>query len=158
MNNLPTALILLIATLSCVRNSEESAKDYSNLTNLSSRNNMTSQGIEVMYDSYEVESLVIANFDCGKMNWYEAKEACADLVIEGARDWRLPTPKELELIYNRIDEIDHLKRGGYWSSEEPSDTTFAWYQEFTQDGKIHADWVGKKNLYNVRAVRGLKLN
>lgn len=157
MNNL-TALILLIATLSCVRNSEESAKDYSNLTNLSSRSNVTNQGFEVMYDPSRVQSLVIANFDCGEMNWYEAKEACENLVIEGARDWRLPTPKELELIYNRMDEIDHLKIGGYWSSEEPSDTSFAWKQEFTRDGRIHADWMGEKNLYNVRAVRGLTLN
>jgi hypothetical protein len=35
------------------------------------------------------------------MNWSQANNYCRNLALEGNRDWRLPTMKELETIYDK---------------------------------------------------------
>ena len=37
----------------------------------------------------------------GKMTWYEAQEYAGSLLLEGKKDWRLPTLAELESLLDR---------------------------------------------------------
>ena len=92
----------------------------------------------------------VAYEDCGEMHWEDAKRACANL----GSGWRLPTPKELLIIYNEL----HLKGKGnflgwawYWCCEE-SHPYDRWTVGFpTGIGNTH---YGHVTNY-VRAVRDL---
>ena len=53
--------------------------------------------------------------ELGKMDWEDAKEACAKL----GEGWRLPTRVELVILYEIKDSINNLyKDATYWSSTE----------------------------------------
>ena len=52
------------------------------------------------------------NEDLGFMTWYEAVKACADLEDR----WRLPTIKELKILYKNKAEIGGFAGLYYWSS------------------------------------------
>ena len=66
---------------------------------------------------YEIE---VMTKDLGEMNWYKAKEACVAL----GDGWRLPTKKELDIIFDEDDFEDY-----YWTSTEEGDV-YAWFQDF----------------------------
>jgi hypothetical protein len=55
--------------------------------------------------------------DLGKMKFEDAKKACIDL----GEGWRLPTKKELKLLYRKSDEIGGFTKSTYWSSKELGD-------------------------------------
>ena len=79
-----------------------------------------------------------------RMNWYEAKKACADL----GNDWRLPTKNEFisNIFKNRIEGFGV---GVYWSSSEYSSDN-AWNFGFYYGDAYYGD---KDYTYFVRAVR-----
>ena len=83
--------------------------------------------------------------DLEKMNWDEAKKACADL----GDGWRLPTRVELLLMYNNQDELGGFANNYYWGSTEFVNG-FAWLQNFTNG--FTSNNLKNSNLY-VRAVR-----
>ena len=87
--------------------------------------------------------------DLGKMNWDDAKKACADL---GDDSWRLPTRLELLLMHNNQYELGGFANFYYWSSTE-IEFDYAWRQGFS-DGLQYLD--DKYLNYYVRAVRDIK--
>ena len=95
----------------------------------------------------------------GKMNWHEAIAYAKAITIADRKDWRLPTCKELETLFDRTvyrpilrHEVPFQELGKYWSV-----TTFgkskknAWIVMF--DGAYILSYY-KTNAYRVRCVRG----
>jgi hypothetical protein len=101
----------------------------------------------------------------GRMNWHDAQSYAHSLTINGKKDWRLPTARELETLLDRSilldrtiyrpvmrQEIPFQDNLSYWSS-----TTFgphknnAWIVMF--DGAYVLSYY-KTNEYHVRCVRG----
>ncbi len=122
------SIVVLSFLLSCSNNSYEEDKQ----TRESPKSEIVKVGnIEVMTK------------DLGKMYWDIADGACTYL-----RDgWRLPTKKELNLLYENKEKIGGFKNSNYWSS------TGNWTQNMT-DGLQ-----GKSPRYYklwVRAVRDPK--
>ena len=91
--------------------------------------------------------IIAAKKDLGKMDWYEAKNACADLFLNGFSDWRLPTKKELNMMYLQKSTLG-IDKGGYWSSS--GEGLGAWWVSFYAG----SDYVAlKSNTLRVRAIR-----
>ena len=85
-----------------------------------------------------------------KKDWWDGKKACEDIFC------RMPTSRELSIIYENKEEINKLmtenggeplKKDFYWSSSEYGNGN-AWLQRFS-DGLISYD---KTNGYYVRPV------
>jgi len=100
--------------------------------------------------------LVVATQDQGISNWYEANDLLSNPSNHDADgkeflDWRLPTKRELNLVYliynigNRAITNVNL----YWSSTE-SDSGSAWAQSFANGNQSDPT---KYNANSVRAVR-----
>ncbi len=90
--------------------------------------------------------------DQGTSNWYEANDLLSNASnhdTNGAKfkDWRLPTKRELNLIFDEIDTS--LNANYYWSSTE-DDNNFAWGQYFLNGNQTPGY---KPTTYSVRAVR-----
>ena len=66
-----------------------------------------------------------------EMNWVEAKKACAAL----GKGWRLPTKKELDILYVNRYEIGGFMRQYYWSSTGKNNMD-AWKQAFSNGVQI----------------------
>jgi hypothetical protein len=99
------------------------------------------------------------NVPGGRMNWKNAKDACAKLTLGGFSDWRLPTIRELLTLvdYERHDpsiDTDAFKCDSsyYWSSTpvHSSPGGYAWGVSFGDGG---AGWLSRDNGCFVRAVR-----
>ncbi|MEE9430193.1 MAG: DUF1566 domain-containing protein [Melioribacteraceae bacterium] len=88
------------------------------------------------------------------VNWYESNDVLSNAATHETRgknykDWRLPTKRELNLMYNQRTAIGNFAISAYWSSTEYLNGT-AWSQSFgtgTQNTNVKAT-----TLY-VRAVR-----
>ena len=93
-----------------------------------------------------IENLEIMSEDLGIMDWYSGKDACNDL----GNGWRLPTPKELELLYENRDKIGGFADEEYFSSYE-TDRILAYAKDFHDgfnDNAREKDWTE-----HIRAVR-----
>jgi len=89
--------------------------------------------------------------DLGQHNWEDAKAVCAKL----GDGWRLPTREELHLMWLNRKSIGGFAAACYWSSsEDGSDTAFAWFQIFN-DGNQDVNY--KNATLYVRAVRALSI-
>ena len=96
----------------------------------------------------KIGNLEVMTEDLGKMNWEDAKKACADL----GDGWRLPTKDELNVLYQNMDKIGGFTTNYpcyYWSSTE-YDNNYAWRQMFSNGFQV--DYFKYSNYY-VRAVR-----
>ena len=105
--------------------------------------------------------LVVAMQDQGTSNWYEADDLLSNASnhdTDGAKflDWRLPTKRELNLMYgvytngNGANLNDNLNYSPfYWSSTE-ADLYNAWRQSFYNGFQPNYN---KNNSSPVRAVR-----
>jgi hypothetical protein len=110
--------------------------------------------IEVNSDSKH--GLVVAMQDQGTSTWYEANDLLSNASnheADGAKfkDWRLPTKRELNLMYLVYSNGNGANLNGtfYWSSTGLGGNN-AWGQNFTngyQDGNVD------NNTTYVRAVR-----
>ena len=85
--------------------------------------------------------------DLGRMNWEEAKKACADL----GDGWRLPTMDELKKMYEFKDKIGGFEYDFYKSSTENDDGVWSFFF-----GQGYASSGPKSATSFVRAVRDLK--
>ena len=127
-------IILMFA--SCSSNESESAA--------SNESSVYVNGREV--PSKKIGNLEVMYKDLGRMTWYEGKQAIVDKIGGG---WRLPTKKELNILYENKEYNDNFANDGYWSSSENVNYD-AWIQDF--DSGYQCFRV-KKGKYHVRAVR-----
>ena len=117
--------------------------------------------------SYKIEVdgkiILVAPEDLGRMNWYEATEACKKL----GPKWRLPTLEELKAMYEQLhrEGKGNFKKKGkgnfkkkgkgnfkddwYWSSSQ-NGSSYAWMVSFGGGNTYSAD---KFYLGQVRPVR-----
>jgi len=84
----------------------------------------------------------------------KAAQLCANLNVNGHKDWFLPSMGELDLIYKNLKlmGLGSFKDDWYWSSSASDyGSIAAWAQKFS-DGSRN-DYNHKGNAYLVRAVR-----
>ena len=100
--------------------------------------------------------LVVAMQDQGFSNWYEASDILSNASNHDAdgkefSDWRLPTKRELNLMYGVFisGNAANFDSYYYWSSTE-TDSDDAWFQDFYDGTQTNTN---KFNSFNVRAVR-----
>jgi hypothetical protein len=115
--------------------------------------------IEINTDG--THGLVVARQDQGTSTWYVANDLLSNAANHNAngamfKDWRLPTKRELNLMYTRRMSIGLFDLSGnapsysnYWSSTEDG-YYIAWRQRFN-DGNQYGS--NKANTNFVRAVR-----
>ena len=72
-------------------------------------------------NSYKIGTLEIALTDLSKnMNLSDAEAACANM----GSGWRLPTNRELEIMFQNRNKIGGFKSDNYWSGSEPEQNDF----------------------------------
>jgi hypothetical protein len=110
--------------------------------------------IEINTDG--THGLVVAMQDQGSSNWYEANDLLSNAANHDAngakfKDWRIPTKRELNLMYGVTNGNGAgLISGYYWSSTESAFNS-AWGQDFGFFGEQYG--FNKYDSYTVRAVR-----
>ena len=115
--------------------------------------------IEINTDG--THGLVAAMQDQGVSDWYNANNLLSNATNHDAngakfKDWRLPTKRELNLMYVQRISIGGFDLSGdaptysiYWSSTE-RDTRDSWEQFFASGNQLGSP---KGSPFNVRAVR-----
>ncbi|WP_430401189.1 DUF1566 domain-containing protein [Flavobacterium sp.] len=113
-------------------------------------------GYVIEVNSVGSHGLVVAMQDQGASYWYEANDLLSnasnhDYNGKKFKDWRLPTKRELNLMYLVYDNGNGatLNANYYWSSTEYRSND-AWFQHF--DVGLQ-DEGNKLNINHVRAVR-----
>ena len=118
--------------------------------------------LNIIGKPFKIGNIEVAEYDFPKkMNWEDAKKACADL----GEGWRLPSKDELNYLYQNRVAFDN---GGfasalYWSSTEV-DNVFAWVQDFgygsrfKDDNKSYPDYVRAVRFEGVIALEPPKSN
>jgi hypothetical protein len=113
-------------------------------------------GYVIEVNSDGTHGLVVAMQDQGTTNWYKANDLLSNASnhdTNGAKfkDWRLPTKRELNLMYVVYTNGNgaSLNANIYWSSTEVINVN-AWRQDF---GYGYQSLNNKNYTYFVRAVR-----
>jgi hypothetical protein len=105
---------------------------------------------EIIGVPIKIGDIEVAQFDFpNQMDWHTAVNSTLALGV----GWRLPTKKELNLIYKNKEIIGEFTRLDYWSSTEGDNLELAWFQNFFK-GKIATF---KKFNCRVRAVKSILL-
>ena len=99
-------------------------------------------------------------------NWDETKTICAAYTQPGtsAGDWRLPTQRELMLVWvmysqNSLTGVANLPTGRYWSATHYSQSSnSAWTVSFagTDDGRTYQFYKYESGGARVRCVRDVE--
>ncbi len=104
---------------------------------------------EIIGQPVKIANILVAQNDLPKeMGWTDAKKACLAL----GKGWRLPTKKELDLLYANRFEIGGFVRYYYWSSTG-TNSKDAWKQSFNNGVQITT--TSTENTCLVRAVKSL---
>jgi len=113
-------------------------------------------GYVIEVNSEGTHGLVVAMQDQGTSNWYESDDLLSNASnhdTNGAKfkDWRLPTKRELNLVYGVFSNGNgaNLNESQYWSSTE-NDNDGARRQYFANGSQASNN---KTNTFSVRAVR-----
>ena len=115
---------------------------------------------ELMYDD-PFTKLMWTVHDNGKnVNWQEAIQYCSDLRLAGLSGWRLPSLKELALIYEpssdrqpKLPKQIQLTGHAMWSSTKGDYNGPSGYAFFFNDGTRNADSIGKSAGHRALCVR-----
>jgi hypothetical protein len=99
--------------------------------------------------------LVVAMQDQGVSEWYEANDLLSDPSKHDADgkeflDWRIPTKRELNLMYVQRATVGNFTNNDYWSSTEYANSDLAWKQLFSYGFQNVSS---KSHTKYVRAVR-----
>lgn len=97
----------------------------------------------------------------GAFTWVNAFNYCKNVNYNSTTGWRLPTQRELQIMYIFMPALNNLfgdsAVGGtafssatYWSSTEHSNATYSWYVFFSTGA---TNTYVKTNSYRVRCVR-----
>jgi hypothetical protein len=90
------------------------------------------------------------------MVWFDAMRIASRAMLHGHGDWRVPTSRQLDLLYQNHEAIGGFNESGfasegwYWSSVSPL-YGLVWARRF-RDG--NSDTASKLSLISVRLVRG----
>jgi hypothetical protein len=104
--------------------------------------------IDVIGEPIKIENIKVAQFDFpNQMDWYTAVNSSLAL----GEGWRLPTKKELNLIYKNKEIIGGFTRLDYWCSTEGDNLELAWFQNFFKGKNV----TFKKFNCRVRAVKSI---
>ena len=107
-------------------------------------------GIVFWVDETGEHGLIAAKRDIsGEADWNEAMDLCKEYSNGGYSNWRLPTDKELDLLFQQKNTIGGFVRFSYWSATEYA-SHFAFFQHFLS-GERDNDF--KDNTCYVRAIR-----
>ena len=113
-------------------------------------------GYVIEVNSDGTHGLVVAMQDQGTSKWYEANDLLSNASnhdTNGAKfkDWRLPTKRELNLMYVVYNNGNgaSLNANYYWSSTENA-SSIAWRQNFDGGSQTSSS---KSYTFSVRAVR-----
>ena len=115
-------------------------------------------GYVIEVNSDGTHGLVVAMQDQGTSNWYEADDLLSNASnhdTNGAKfkDWRLPTKRELNLIFNVLNNGNGANLNAdhdFWSSIALQ-TSRGWYKDFgTGNWAYSTSW---SDPYYIRAVR-----
>ena len=98
-----------------------------------------------------IGSLEVMKEDLGVMDWEQAEQACENL----GNGWRLPSLKELEIVYKNRIQIGGFEEDHYWSSSEPLDVSISNAMMIIRFGIGDQFYNGKQTPNHVRAVRDL---
>ena len=98
-----------------------------------------------------IGSLEVMKEDLGVMEWEQAEQACENL----CNGWRLPSLKELEIVYKNRIQIGGFEEDHYWSSSEPLDVSISNAMMIIRFGIGDQFYNGKQTPNHVRAVRDL---
>ena len=97
----------------------------------------------------KIGNIEVAQYDFPvKMNWNDAKKACAAL----GDGWRLPSKEELYILYANQNRISGFSESTYWSSSEVGNNG-AWHQYFSDGAGSDDD---KNVTLYARAIRALE--
>jgi len=100
--------------------------------------------------------LMVMRKDLGKSTWSGACEMCEKLRLGGFSDWRLPTQRELSILYNErniIGGFETLNNTQYWSSTPHSVPGFYVCLNFTNGYFGHYINMSNHQPLAVRCVR-----
>ena len=104
---------------------------------------------EIIGKPFKIDNIEVAQNDFrNKMNWDDAKKACAAL----GNGWRLPTKDEMNILNQNSIYINGFSYGSYWTSTESDDISGAWNQNFSHSKQYN--YFKYEQIY-VRAVRTL---
>ena len=111
-------------------------------------------GYVIEINADDTHGLVAAMQDQGTSTWYQANDLLSNADNHDAhgakfKDWRLPTKRELNLLYAQRASIGDFTSYYYWSSTE-YDANYAWLQFFNNGNQNYSN---KDYTSFVRAVR-----
>jgi len=92
--------------------------------------------------------LILAEQTLAPGPWTDALAWAKSLVVGRFSDYSLPLRKEQAVMFGNVPE--RFEKDWYWSSEEHSNTAYAWCQNFTNGTQ---DDTHKTNTSRARAVR-----
>jgi hypothetical protein len=92
--------------------------------------------------------------DGTERNWADAGQYCANLILAGHDDWRLPLVGELGGLLP-VGPFFGCRPAPYWtSSTYDLDPGAAWYVDFINEDWQGPGWATKTHKYYVLCVRG----
>jgi hypothetical protein len=92
------------------------------------------------------------------MTYEEATAYVADLETGGHTDWRLPTPKELSILYGKTPTFPSNPEAWYWSSETEKRYVSQWIIEVAvfQPGRSDDQQMLEKESWQCGSVRAVR--
>jgi hypothetical protein len=102
---------------------------------------------------YIGNNIILSSIDYEQdLKWDDAKKYCKSLNIDGFKDWRMPTRKEMKLIHEHLKDINYEKykmyNNYYWTDSEESE----WYA-WVENMKYIAMSCFKEYIHSVRPIR-----
>ena len=108
-------------------------------------------GIILELDENAEHGLIAAKKDLDDYDWFDAKQKCEELELNGYDDWQLPNKDELDILYKSKDIVGGFASDYYWSSTDSGDFYYAFCNNFFNGNAEYN--TSKFKRCGVRAVR-----